>query len=180
MKKIRLRLIYLLMLILFLPACATTPYTKTSQQAYEEWLSTCKNYKDVDRWMAKNFVYDMNRLRFSMSGLSTRSQVEIYSPEETFKLKSGVCMEAAVFVKHSLNRINPDYKAEIVHLYPGVLPDHYVCGFYVDGKLLVMDRGTTYRSMEGVHGPYTSLDEYARFYVSYHPVNRKLKWCKFG
>ena len=173
-------------LILFLGAlgCATIQGVSQKGQAYEEWLVTCKDYKDVAKWQERYFVYDTERLKDNMHrSITKQPKVPTRSPEETYRLKRGVCMDAAVFSKVSLNRITPDYNAKIVHLFPGPPPlvDHYVCAFYVDGKLFIMDYGTTSRSTMGTHGPFKDLDDYVNnFYLRYHRQHRTLKWYRFG
>jgi len=92
------------------------------------------------------------------------------APEETFRLKSGVCYDAALFAKETLNRIDPSYEARIVFLQ--IRPygvNHYVCSFRKDGKLYIIDYGTPNRNLVGVHGPYNSLEEYRKFYERYNP-----------
>ena len=177
------RLISLLLLFLFLVGCATTSGSLKSR-TYEEWLATCKDYKAVATWQDRYLVYDIQKLKENVYKAETKQpRTPTHSPEETFRLKRGVCADAAVFSKVSLNRINPGYKAEIVHLFPGPLPliDHYVCAFYVDGKLFIMDYGTTSRSTMGTHGPFKDLDDYVNnFYLRYHPNHRNLKWSRFG
>jgi len=177
------RLGSLLLFFLFVIGCATTSNPFKSQ-TYEEWLLTCKDYKDVAKWQERYLVYDIQKLKETVYKAETKQpQTPTNSHEETFKLKRGVCRDAAVFSKVSLNRINPEYKAEIVHLYPGPLPliDHYVCAFYVDGKLFIMDYGTTSRSTMGTHGPFKDLEDYVNnFYLRYHPKHRSLKWYRFG
>src|SRR4030043_1672573 len=76
------------MVILF--ACATIP-TKT----YEETVSRWKSYKDVDKWMRSHYSYDMIRAKES----SVKKAPTPRSPEKTFKLRSGVCFDAAYFLK---------------------------------------------------------------------------------
>jgi hypothetical protein len=39
-----------------------------------------------------------------------------------------------------------------------------VFSFKKEGKLFIMDYGTPYEEITGVHGPYDSLDEYKKFY----------------
>jgi len=48
--------------------------------------------------------------------------------------------------------------------------NHYVCFFSEDGKLLVMDYGTPYEELSGVRGPYSSIEEYKKFYEGNHPM----------
>ena len=80
------------------------------------------------------------------------------------------------FLKETLNRINPSYDARIVVLIirPYVF-NHYVCSFKTDSKLFIMDYGTPYLEITGVHGPYSSLGEYKKFYERDHPIKRKIE-----
>jgi len=151
-------------------------------EPYDEWLSTCKEYKDVAIWLEKNFKYDFKRLD-EASKTWPREAQKVYPPKETFKLKSGVCQDSSVFGKYSLNKINPDYKAEIIFLMgPGFV--HYVTGFYIDGQLWIMDYGygsEKFKNMIGTYGPFKSLDQYAKdHYLEKHPILRFLDVYQFG
>jgi hypothetical protein len=102
------------------------------------------------------------------------------TPEKTFQLKSGIYIDAAMFSKETLNRINPSYKAQIVILV--IRPygfNHYACSFRMDGKLFILDYGTPYKEITGVHGPYNSLDEYKRFFEKHHPEKRRVEGIGF-
>ncbi len=156
---IKFRLLVTPIFILILFACATIP-----QKTYEETVSEWKSYKDVARWMSLHFSYDTERLRVVEDKIPNRR-----SPEETFRLKSGVCYDAAFFAKDTLNRINPSYEAKVVFVEtrPYAI-NHFVCSFKNEGKIYIMDYGRTDRSMVGVHGPFNSLDEYKKFYERYH------------
>jgi len=165
----RLRLNFLLIFIVILFACATIP-TKT----YEETISEWKSYKDVATWMDRHFSYDMARFR-EAEGRGP-SYVPTRKPEETFKLKSGVCYDAAFFAKITLNLIDSSYEAKVVFIENrpyGV--NHYVCSFEKGGKLFIMDYGTRYRNMVGVHGPFNSLEEYKKYYERHHPTNKHVQ-----
>jgi hypothetical protein len=98
------------------------------------------------------------------------------TPEKTFQLKSGIYIDAAMFSKETLNRINPSYKAQIVVLI--IRPygfNHYVCSIRKDGKLFIMDYGTPFKEVTGIHGPYSSLDEYKNFYEKHHPMKGEIE-----
>ncbi|MGD0919620.1 MAG: hypothetical protein ABSB22_24540 [Thermodesulfobacteriota bacterium] len=96
--------------------------------------------------------------------------------EETFQLKSGIYMDAAFFIRETLYRINPIYNPRIVVLVTRPYGfNHYVCSFEAGNKLFIMDYGTPYRQITGVHGPYHSLQEYKKFYEKYHPIKRKIE-----
>jgi hypothetical protein len=134
-------------------------------RSYDETVSRWKSYKDVERWLEKDFSFDAERFkRFEGTLPPPRT------PEETFKLKSGIYIDAVIFAKEVLNRIDPSYKAQIVVLLIGRGANHYVCSLKKDGKILIMDYGTPYKKMTGVHGPFNSLEEYRLFFVKNHPT----------
>jgi hypothetical protein len=162
-KKRTSKFLFLPILVFVLVACATVA-TKTYDETVFQW----KSYKDVAKWMSWHFSYDMTRFR------ETEGKGPLYvpprAPEETFKLKSGVCYDAALFAIETLNRIDRSYEASIVFLQ--IRPygvNHYVCSFRKDGKLYIIDYGTPNRNLVGVHGPYNSLEEYRKFYERYNP-----------
>jgi hypothetical protein len=141
------------------------------EKTYDETVSGWKSYQDLVKWMENDFSFDKERYeKFERTLAVPRT------PEKTFQLKSGIYIDAAMFLKESLNRINPSYKAQIVILI--IRPygfNHYVCSFKMDGKLFMMDYGTPYKEVTGVHGPYSSLEEYKKFYEKHHPMKGKVE-----
>ena len=141
------------------------------EKTYDETVSEWKSYQDLVKWMENDFSFDMERYeRFEGTLPIPRT------PEKTFQLKSGIYIDAAMFLKETLNRINPSYKAQIVILI--IRPygfNHYVCSFRKDGKLFIMDYGTPYKEVTGIRGPYSSLEEYKRFYEEHHPMKGKIE-----
>ncbi len=152
-------------LFLFLFGCGTV-----FVRSYDETASRWKSYKDLERWMEKDFSLDTERFkRFEGTLPPPRA------PQETFKLKSGIYIDAAIFAKETLNRINPSYKAQIAVLFIGRGANHYVCSFKKDGRIFIMDYGTPYKAIVGVHGPFTSLEEYKVFFEKNHPTIKSVK-----
>ena len=141
------------------------------EKTYDETVSEWKSYQDLVKWMENDFSFDKERYeKFERTLPVPRT------PEKTFQLKSGIYIDAAMFLKETLNRINPSYKAQIVILI--IRPygfNHYVCSFRKDGKLFIMDYGTPYREITGVHGPYSSLEEYKKFYEKHHPMKGEIE-----
>jgi hypothetical protein len=140
-------------------------------KSYPEVISDWKSYQDLIKWMEKDFSFDAERYRKYEGTLPPPR-----TSEETFQLKSGIYLDAAFFIKETLHRINPLYQAQIVVLI--IRPygfNHYVCSFKMGGKLFIMDYGTPYREVTGVHGPYHSLEEYKKFFEKVHPLKRKVE-----
>ncbi len=161
-------------LIVFLFAFLASIGT-THAASYEETVTKWTSYKDVADWMKAEFRYDLTR-KGTVHGWNPRT------PQETFKMKSGICFDAAHFVRDALNRINPDYHPRIVFIKNSVgPPNHWVTSFKMNGKLYIFDYGTgrNWSSMMGVHGPYDSLDDYGKFLSSLRISNFKLDFVKF-
>ncbi|MGD1153416.1 MAG: transglutaminase-like domain-containing protein, partial [Syntrophales bacterium] len=97
-----------ILLCIFLAPCATAAGPEGSAVSYEETVAQWKSYHDVAHWLAGSFGYDKSKL------LSKRQIPQ--SPTETFRLKKGVCYDAANFTIDALNRINPGYKAKAVFI----------------------------------------------------------------
>jgi hypothetical protein len=132
-----------------------------AQADYYATAAKWTSYKDVYSWLESNFTYDYGR--------KGRYGKEPLSPAEMFRLKKGACFDSANFVIDALNRINPEYKARSVFIKNKLgPPHHWVTAFTMDGKLFIMDYGTSehWGAMRGIHGPYKSLSDYQDFLSS--------------
>ena len=139
---------------------------------YQFAASKWKSYKDVAEWLDSNFDFDRSRQKTIRKRLKQQGPegLLVRNVESLYESRSGYCADSANFTIESLNKINPDYKADWIFIDNAVerKPNHWVAGFYVDGKLYIMDYGTgsKWEDMQGVHGPYNSLDEYEVFLSS--------------
>ncbi len=144
-------------------------------KTYAETISEWKSYQDLVKWMEEDFFFEAERYKKFEGTLPTPR-----TPEETFRRKSGIYIDAAEFSKRTLNQINPSYQAKtvVIVVRPSVF-NHYVCSFKKEGKLFIMDYGTPYQEITGVHGPYHSLEEYKKFYEKHHPEKRQVEGIGF-
>lgn len=145
--------------------------------SYEDKVKEWKSYEDVEKWMKKEWSFDKSRqkdiFKFfkkekkSGRDLRTLTLDEMALPaKEAYNSESGYCGDAASLIKDALNKVNPDYKARYIFIKNSKgMPHHWVTGFYVDGKLHVMDYGAgkKWSSMIGTFGPYDSLVDYEDF-----------------
>ncbi len=154
------------------PATEKIPTVRpVPEKTYDETVSEWKSYQDLVKWMENDFSFDKERYEKFVGTLPVPR-----TPVETFQLKSGIYIDAATFLKETLNRINPSYKAQIVILIirrHGF--NHYACSFRKDGKIFIMDYGTPYKEITGVHGPYHSIEEYKKFFERYYPVKGEIE-----
>jgi hypothetical protein len=135
---------------------------------YEAAVSKWTSHEDVARWLEGNYVFDSGRLNvvIGRTRSSGPSGLLARRPGGTYEQKSGYCTDSANFARHALNTINPAYKAQFVFIKNQYgQPHHWVTGFVVNGKMMVMDYGAgpEWKAMKGTHGPYDSLEQYADF-----------------
>jgi hypothetical protein len=141
------------------------------EKKYDETVSEWRSYQDLVKWMEGDFSFDEVRYKKYEGTLPMPR-----TSEETFQLKSGIYIDAVFYIKETLYRINPSYQPRIVVLITRPYGfNHYVCSFETGNKLFIMDYGTPYREMNGVHGPYHSLEEYKKFYEMHHPQKKKIE-----
>lgn len=142
-----------------------------AEDTYDKTVSTWKSYKDVANWMKDNWEYNLSETKRQIRKIKQGGPLAstTISAEETFKRKEGWCKDATVFIRDTLNKINPSYKAQLLLIKNAQgFPHHWVTGFYVNGKLYIMDYGASshWSEIMGTHGPYNNLDEYGKFLSS--------------
>ena len=155
-------LLTILLSLFLLSGCTTVPY----KDATYSW----KSYEDVGKWLDSNFTFDNDRSRTITKRLKAQgpSGLLVKSPEKLYKYSYGYCADAANFAITNINAIDSNYNARWVFVLNSLgRPHHWVTAFNYQSKLYIMDYGAgpKWSSMNGVHGPYNSLDEY-RDYLS--------------
>lgn len=148
--------------------------------SYEEAIANWKSHEDVARWLNSNFSFEKSRQKQiskrlkqqGPSGLLVRNPAKLY--EDSHR---GFCADSANFAIQSLNKISPSYNARWVFIWNDAgRPNHWVAAFDYEEKLYIMDYGTgkKWKAMQGVHGPYDSLDQYRDFLASLSLPNFKV------
>jgi len=165
-------------IILFFLLSSTPSWAET----YHQWVENCSSYKDVAVWLNHHFRYEKDQngdgQLFSQGNKKRLGNQRL---KEIFRSRSGCTLEASVFARETLNRINPDYRAEIIYLSLGRSQAHYLCGFFLGENLFIMDYGNFYENMIGTHGPFKNLDDYVQiFYFRRHPLHKKPPVYHFG
>ncbi|MDH5571057.1 MAG: hypothetical protein OEY89_04780 [Gammaproteobacteria bacterium] len=157
------RLIFIHILVSLLVGCNTVPY----KEAVSEW----KSHEDVGNWLDDNFYFDNDRQKTISKRLRSHgpSGLLVRNPEKLYASSYGYCADAAYFAIHNLNMIDKNYDAKWVFIDNARgRPNHWVAAFNYKGDLYIMDYGAgpKWNAMNGVHGPYQSLDEYQAFLSS--------------
>ena len=148
--------------------------------SYEDTVTKWKSYKDVANWLNSNFSFEKGRQKQitkrlrtqGPSGLLVRNPATLYEDNHR-----GYCADSANFAIKSLNAIDPSYNARWVFIWNEKgRPNHWVAAFDFEEKLYIMDYGTgrKWEEMQGVHGPYDSLDKYRDYLASLSLPNFKV------
>lgn len=142
-----------------------------SDKAYDQTVSSWKSYEDVGKWLNRNFSFDKDRQKAIQLRLKSQGPTGLLvrAPDKFFENSRGYCADSANFALRSLNRIDSKYNARWVFVENAKgRPNHWVTAFDHNGKLYIMDYGAgdKWQPMQGVHGPYDSLEEYRRFLAS--------------
>ena len=90
-------------------------------RAIESWDSVA----DVNKWIAENFRYDLQRAK-QLADSDRRRKIYIYEPAELFRTKKGVCVDLARFAYESLETIDPDLNPSylMIEFEPLKIGDH--------------------------------------------------------
>ena len=161
----------------------TLQNTSFTSRSYDEEVSKWTSYRDVQIWLGKFFSYDMEKAQKAKLTPGKPLPVPVKSPREVYDEKTGICFDAAYFTKETLNRIDPSYEAEVVHIEnrPYYKPNHVVCSFKMDGQLYIMDYGVPRKTLRrGLFGPFNSLEEYKEFFIQKHPKITRVNSISFG
>lgn len=142
----------------------------TSAGSYEEEVSEWKSYEDVANWLENNFSFDRSRQKKVIKRLREDGPEGLLArnPSALYEDSSGYCVDSSNFAISTLNKINPAYNARWIFIENAKgRPNHWATAFNHEGKLYIMDfgAGKKWDEMNGLHGPYASLDGY-RDYLS--------------
>lgn len=148
---------------------------------FKTTVDSWQSHQDVADWLKGNWTFDQAASNKIQRG--GPSALRIKSAEDTFEEPKGWCKDAAKFAKDTLNQVDSSYNAEYIFIENKVrkAPNHWVAGFKSDGKIYIIDygAGSHWKQMMGVHGPYSSLDEYSEFLASLNLRNFKLDFVKW-
>jgi hypothetical protein len=138
----------------------------------EEWLTGLNSYEDLCTWLATEFRYDHGRFKNSRSKDSGKllNTIPAQTPQETFERRSGECMDVARFIKYCLKRILPESNPRILTIIVKRFEQmHFMPLFDMGGKIFALEYGSWAYSMHGLRGPFDSVEDIIKWYVTFHP-----------
>jgi len=163
------------------------PIPQAKADGYDAAVSGWKDYKDVADWLDRHFVFDTARLDENQNQVRSNgpTALKARAPGALYETSHGYCVDAATFTVDALNKINLAYKADTIFIKNGGgKTQHWVAGFWLDGKIMIIDYGPgpDWLPIRGIHGPYDSLDQYKDYLNGRglkHFVADEVRWRPF-
>jgi hypothetical protein len=151
------------------PAQAPSPQDPAS---YASALKTWRSIQDINDWIGRRFVYDMERaLKLSETQRAAGPGPAILTPEEFYARPQGVCVDLARFAKETADRIFPRGSPRYlmiefapVKVKRNVLRLHWLVIFQKDGAVYSFADS---RRPGHMAGPFGSLEELVKGYEKY-------------
>jgi hypothetical protein len=142
----------------------------TEQMTYEQALSSWKDMTDINDWIRANFRYDSNRA-MSMASNRIEERPAVYTPQDIFLKKEGVCIDLARFTVETARAIRPDLQVNylLIEFVPvtienNIFKQHWLVS-YEDSRELFVFADTKRPGV--VVGPYKIINEFIVDYQKY-------------
>lgn len=145
-----------------------------------------KSLTDIIHWFETEYEYENDRIYDCLKyHEETGKSLPCKNVEQLLTEKKGLCFDSTYFIIEMLKKIDIDlYRPDCIFLFAtdpeiDIEFQHYVCIFYKENEMWVMDYGNKKKHLNGVHGPFKNIEEYKKFYEDCHP-NRNVVSIKYG
>ena len=146
---------------------ASVTYPNSYSKALEQWVTVA----NVNDWIKNNFRYDMERAKKLAENGSERGKIDIYSPDEFYQIKKGICVDLSRFAVETINSIDASINAQylMIEFEP----------ITIDGKIIRKHWISIYKDINGYYllgdskrpgyiaGPYEKVDDFIIEYQKY-------------
>lgn len=147
---------------------------------YSEAISNWKSIEHINQWIGQNFHYDMSRAIALGSKRNEGPKTTIFSPEEFFRVKSGICVDLSRFAFETLKRVNPEIEAyylmidfEPIEIQGSVIRKHWVLAYKMKNQFYI----TADSKVPGtISGPHDTIQDFITGYEKFR--ERKIESFK--
>lgn len=147
---------------------------------YSEAISKWESIEHINQWIGQNFHYDMSRAVALGSKRNEGPKTTIYSPDEFFRVKSGICVDLSRFAFETLKKINPEMKAhylmidfEPIEIQGSIIRKHWVLAYEMENQFYI----TADSKVPGtISGPYDTIQDFITGYEKFR--ERKIESFK--
>lgn len=147
---------------------------------YLEAISTWKSIEQINQWIGQNFHYDMSRAEALGSKRNKGPKTTIFTPEEFFKVKSGICVDLSRFAFETLKKVDPELEAyylmidfEPIEIQGSIIRKHWVLAYKLKDQFYI----TADSKVPGtISGPYDTIQDFITGYEKFR--ERKIESFK--
>lgn len=145
--------------------------SKADTISYSEAIGNWKSIEEINQWIGKNFHYDMSRAIALGSKRNDGPKIAIFSPDEFFTVKSGICVDLSRFAFETLKKVSPDTETfylmidfEPIEIQGSIIRKHWVLAYKQNDQFYV----TADSKQPGViSGPYDSIKDFITGYEKF-------------
>lgn len=147
---------------------------------YLETIGRWKSIEHINQWIGQNFHYDMSRAIALGSKRNEDPKTTIFTPEEFFKVKSGICVDLSRFAFETLKKVDPEVEAyylmidfEPIEIQGSIIRKHWVLAYKLKDQFYI----TADSKVPGtISGPYDTIQDFITGYEKFR--ERKIERFK--
>lgn len=147
---------------------------------YLETIGRWKSIEHINQWIGQNFHYDMSRAIVLGSKRNEGPKTTIFTPEEFFKVKSGICVDLSRFAFETLKKVDPEVQAyylmidfEPIEIQGSIIRKHWVLAYKLKDQFYI----TADSKVPGtISGPYDTIQDFITGYERFR--ERKIESFK--
>ncbi len=147
---------------------------------YLETIGRWKSIEHINQWIGQNFHYDMSRAIALGSKRNEGPKTTIFTPEEFFKVKSGICVDLSRFDFETLKKVDPEVEAyylmidfEPIEIQGSIIRKHWVLAYKLKDQFYI----TADSKVPGtISGPYDTIQDFITGYEKFR--ERKIERFK--
>ncbi|MCE7996558.1 MAG: hypothetical protein HEP71_31590 [Roseivirga sp.] len=152
----------------------------TDTTKYLEVISNWTSVEQINQWIGQNFHYDMSRAIALGSKRNDGPKTAIFSPDEFFRVRSGICVDLSRFAFETLKKINPEVEAyylmidfEPIEIQGSIIRKHWVLAYKLENQFYI----TADSKVPGkISGPFDTIQDFITGYEKFR--ERKIESFK--
>jgi hypothetical protein len=148
-----------------------TTAIQNSTLSYAKAVSNWTTIEDVNNWIKNSFIYDMNRAKLLANNSKSKGQIPIYTPEQFWVIKKGMCVDLSRFAYETAKSIDSTsyvkylkIEFEPVEIEGNKFVNHWIVAYKENGSYSFFADS---RRPGIIDGPYTTVEEFIRYYEKF-------------
>lgn len=155
-------------------ACRVTSGEAKQSGSFTESVQRWTSIQELNNWIGHNFIYDKERMARFGQNVSASEKGQVYSPEELFNGRSGVCFDLSRFSYEALTQMPlaekieslkyVKIKFEPIEINGAKIRMHWLIAYQFAGKFYFTADS---RCPGRLYGPYDSVEKFQECYAAF-------------